>query len=120
MDMEQIKEDYFNFEGRINRKVYLMRFLILFCVSFILGLILGFIGDFSGGLIQLVVGVIGGIAAFAQHIKRLHDLGKNGWWSLLMLVPVLNLGLVIYMVFVKGDEFTNDYGPDPLSNDIYI
>lgn len=120
MDMDRIQEEYFNFEGRINRKVYIIRSLILFAISFILGLILGFLGDFSGGLIYFAIWVVGAIATFAQHVKRLHDLGKNGWWSLLMFVPFVNLALVIYMVFIKGNEFTNEYGPDPLSNDIYI
>lgn len=123
MNIDTIKKDYFNFEGRINRKVYLKRFLILFGVSFMLGLILGVLGlssYYSGSILGMVISLIGIFATFSQHIKRLHDLGKNAWWSLIMFIPIANLGILIYMFFFKGDEFTNKYGPDPLANDIYI
>lgn len=118
MDMEQIKEDYFTFDGRINRKIYIKRFLILIAISFFAGLILGFLGSTRGSFMHLIVVLVGGFAGFAQHIKRLHDLGKSAWWSLLIFIPIGNLGLIIYLLGFKGNDFTNEYGPDPLANDV--
>jgi uncharacterized membrane protein YhaH (DUF805 family) len=42
-------------------------------------------------------------------IKRLHDLGLRGWWSLLLLVPLLNLLFLLY-VFVWPGKGDNSFG----------
>lgn len=49
--------------------------------------------------------------SFAASIKRLHDLNKSGWWSLLSLIPFVNLFLSIYLLFFKGTDGLNKYGP---------
>ncbi len=43
---------------------------------------------------------------YLQIIKRMHDIGRSGWYS---LVPIYNLILALS----PGDEGTNEYGPDP-------
>jgi len=48
------------------------------------------------------------------YIKRLHDLDKSGWMSLLMIVPLANIYLFIICGFFKWTEWTNKYGPNPL------
>lgn len=35
-----------------------------------------------------------------QVVKRLHDTGRSGWMSLLLLIPGLNL-YVLYLLFIK-------------------
>jgi len=51
--------------------------------------------------------------SFAVVVRRLHDLDKSGWFSLLMLVPILNLVLGVYAAFFKGKDEDNKYGPSP-------
>lgn len=29
--------------------------------------------------------------------RRLHDIGKSGWWSLLVLVPIINTLMIFYL-----------------------
>jgi len=43
---------------------------------------------------------------YLQIIKRMHDVGRSGWYS---LVPIYNLMLAL----TRGDEGANEYGPDP-------
>lgn len=45
------------------------------------------------------------------YIRRLHDLGLSGWLTLLEFVPVVNLGLSLYLLFAPGNEGANQYGP---------
>lgn len=45
-------------------------------------------------------------------IRRVHDLGRNGWWALLLLVPLANL----YIYFAPGTAGVNSYGPPPGPN----
>jgi hypothetical protein len=49
-------------------------------------------------------------------IQRLHDFDASGWWSLAMLVPLLNLVLTIALLFAPGTSGTNRYGPQTPPN----
>ncbi|WEJ87427.1 MAG: DUF805 domain-containing protein [Klebsiella huaxiensis] len=47
-------------------------------------------------------------------VRRLHDIGKNGKWAWLLLVPLV--GPIILLVFTlkKSQEGSNEFGPSPL------
>ena len=49
----------------------------------------------------------------AVTVRRLHDIGRSGWWALLMAVPVV--GALILVVFALQDSQpeANEYGPNP-------
>ena len=49
----------------------------------------------------------------AVTVRRLHDLGRNGWFILLSFVPILNLVIGVYVAFFKGKDEDNKYGPSP-------
>jgi len=42
--------------------------------------------------------------------RRLNDLNKSGWVSLLWFIPMINIILWLCLVFVKGDIGINNYG----------
>ena len=44
-------------------------------------------------------------------IKRSHDLGYTGFFSLVLLVPFLNLWPLVMFMFFSGTEGENKYGP---------
>lgn len=48
------------------------------------------------------------------YMKRLRDLDKSPWMSLLLFVPFANIYLWIICGFFKGSEGENRFGPDPL------
>ncbi|WP_430510170.1 DUF805 domain-containing protein [Gottfriedia solisilvae] len=86
----QALKNTFNFKGRARRKEYWMFRLVdfLFLISFF---ITGFL--VAGEKIPEVVGVIPKIydvlifiPYLSVSVRRLHDIGKTGWW-VLMLVP---------------------------------
>ena len=47
------------------------------------------------------------------HVKRLHDLGKSGWYVLLLLVPLVNTVVLLWMLVARGVPGPNRYGPGP-------
>ena len=107
INIEQIKQDYFTFDGKIGKKQYLISFLILLAIGivfgFVLGLIFGMLG--LGGLLQILllpVQILLAIASFSIAIRRFHDLGKSGWFSLLLLIPLVNLLVIIYLCIADG------------------
>lgn len=45
----------------------------------------------------------------ALVVRRLHDIGHFGWWSLLCLIPYLGL-IVIALCALPGQSGSNRYG----------
>ncbi len=114
---ETIQEKYFCFHGRLNRKRYILRSLVVGIVSgFLAGLFTALMGD--PGMAFVVSGLFS-VAGFAAEIslvvRRLHDLNHTGLLWLLSFIPVINFFLAIYLLFFKGTEGENQYGPDPLA-----
>ena len=48
--------------------------------------------------------------------RRLNDADRSGWWLLLMLVPLVNLLLSLYLLFAPGTHGRNRFGPAPNEN----
>lgn len=63
---------------------------------------------------MVIIGLVFYIAliyySFIFTIRRLHDRNQTGWLSLLMIVPLVNLILFIYLSCAKGDATANNYG----------
>lgn len=87
----------FSFSGRINRTEYIL--------SIIASILLISLTDNNivSGIIKFLIDWFW----LSQGARRLHDFGASGWW---ILIPVLSW---IYIIFPKGDEGENEYGPRP-------
>ena len=108
--LDCIKSKYFCFSGRARRKEYWMFAL----VNFVITLILGFIDQtFTKGILQLVYGLAVLLPGLGVSVRRLHDIGKCGWWLLICLVPLV--GPIVFLVFTCLDSKpgSNEYGPNP-------
>ena len=114
----------FSFNGRIRRIEYFLSFLVggvVFGIAFFLGVgtaVFGLASNSGGGFgVGVLIGFLALIAdiwfALAQGVKRLHDTDKAGWLILLSFVPIVQLGLALYMLFADGTVGPNSYGLDP-------
>lgn len=105
-----VMENYANFEGRARRKEYWMFFLVNAIISFVLGFIDGFTGLTFGpaqtGILGLVYSLAVIVPSIAVGVRRMHDVGKSGWY---ILIPIYNLVLAC----TEGEKGTNQYGADP-------
>lgn len=50
---------------------------------------------------------------FSVFVRRLHDLDKSGWLSLLTLVPLVNVIMGIILLFKPGSNEANRFGAPP-------
>lgn len=114
--LEQIKENFYSYKGRLNRKPYIIRYGILIIIMILNKLLAQGLGgpNVGHGLVFNIVVVLIGVSIFMIDIKRLHDLGKSGYWVLLMFVPLVNIIFLIYLLLAKGEPTENKYGPDLL------
>lgn len=53
------------------------------------------------------------LPSLAVGVRRLHDIGRTGWWLLIAFVPII--GTLVLLVFAVQDSEpgTNAYGPNP-------
>ena len=102
---------WFGPDKRINRREFwLMGFIPLLCVNIAIGVVDTVLG--ATGL--LITGAIATtVVSFLVAAKRWHDMNKSGWNSLAFFIPLLGYVVFIWLGFVKGNPYPNDYGPIP-------
>ncbi|MDE6066565.1 MAG: DUF805 domain-containing protein, partial [Duncaniella sp.] len=76
--------NYTNFNGCATRAEYWYPVLYMFIV-YLVCLCLGKFGGVILGLFCLA-NIIPGISV---SIRRMHDIGKSGWWILISLIPIV-------------------------------
>ena len=63
-------------------------------------------------MITLFITFILSLPVLSAGVRRLHDTGKSGVYSLLYLVPFGNIVLLIFFI-EDSQQTTNEYGPSP-------
>jgi len=53
------------------------------------------------------------LPSLAVGARRLHDIGKSGWFQLLWAIPLIGWAILVYWAIQKSDPAANDYGPAP-------
>ncbi len=98
---------YAEFRGRASRSEYWwfsLFLLLLYVVAAVLG---------NRILIAASLGTI--LPAISVFVRRLHDVGRSGWWYWIYLVPLVGTIVLLVWCCKKGTVGPNDYGPDPFS-----
>ena len=97
--------NFSDFKGRTGMGEFWWAIVGNIIVSIVVGLICKLFGAF-GSVLSLLVTFVLLVPSIAMGIRRMHDIGKPGWW---IIVPIANL------VFAckEGDEDDNQYGSNP-------
>ncbi|MBC8037260.1 MAG: DUF805 domain-containing protein [Rhizobiales bacterium] len=125
-----------SFEGRINRQKWWLGLIALMILQWIVLLIIGMIS--GGGMMTgmdpnnpeaaaqamgmmsvplIIVILIFLWPSLAIYTKRWHDRGKSGWWTLIILIPLIGaIWALVEMGFLRGTDGPNEYGNDPLAS----
>ena len=110
-----VLKNYTGFSGRARRTEYWMFFLF----NAIIGIVLNVLGRASGVFTVLyylyALAVL--LPAIAVAIRRMHDIGKSGFWILIGLIPIIGWIWAIVLTATPGQPGPNQYGPDPKAVD---
>lgn len=107
---------YAIFEGRSSRKAFWFFILFNLIAGFLIGIIDGILGinlikdGFFAPLYSLAVF----IPTIAVTVRRLHDVGKSGWWVLIGIIPFIGTIILIIFCVQQSQSGTNQYGEPPL------
>ncbi|PNW27048.1 DUF805 domain-containing protein [Formosa algae] len=111
--LKVIKEHYADFKGRARRQEYWMFVLINTAISWSLAILDYFVGSgiFSAisGLYSLAVFIPG----LAVSVRRLHDIGKSGWFLLLIFLPIIGWIWLIVLMATDSEHGPNAWGDNP-------
>ncbi len=112
----KVINSYFDFNGRSRRMEYWMFVLIntiisVFCI--LLDSMLGTVWSIGYGPIYIGYGLAVFVPGLAVAIRRLHDIGKSGWYYLLVIIPIIGPIWLIILFVTEGEQGDNKYGPNP-------
>lgn len=116
-----VLKQYAVFQGRSRRKEYWMFFLFNTIINFLLIVLhMALMEDvtfYQRGFAMFPIYSIYSLAVFLPvlgvSIRRLHDIGKGGWWVLLNFIPVIGNIWFIVLMCMDGSPGENEYGPNP-------
>jgi uncharacterized membrane protein YhaH (DUF805 family) len=97
---------YVDFSGRASRSEYWWFVL----ADVVLLVVASLIHEF----VYVLVALAFLLPILAAGARRLHDIGKSGWWLLISVIPLVNLVLIYFMVQPSQAE-SNEYGAPPLA-----
>ena len=102
--LDPITKHYFDFNGVAGRRAFWMFVLFNFIIAVVLDIVLGLVHlQAFASLYSLAVL----LPSLGLAVRRLHDIGKSGWWLLVCLVPLLG---AIYLIYLYCQPSTTPYG----------
>lgn len=107
----EVLKKYADFNGRARRKEYWMFVLFNVIFAIILNVIDYLLG--TSPIISLIysLGVL--IPGIAVCVRRLHDIGKSGWWYFISFIPIIG-GIWLLILLCRDSQLEkNIYGLNP-------
>jgi uncharacterized membrane protein YhaH (DUF805 family) len=93
---------YATFSGRATRSEFWWFYLFTFLINWIAGLV-------AGNFISLIISLAFVIPLWAAGARRLHDIGRSGWWQLLF-ITIIGIFVLIYWFVQDTVAEANQYG----------
>ena len=110
---------YADFHGRARRSEYWYFALFNVLISIIITVVLTWIEVLAGGSGLIALGVsyaynlAVAIPTLAVSVRRLHDVGKSGWFYLIYFIPIVGVIWLFVLFCTEGQKETNQWGDNP-------
>lgn len=102
-----------DFSGRSQRAEFWTFTLVNWALLVVLGAIGGLFGG-DGSLLTGLFSLLVLVPSLAVTARRLHDVGRSGWWMLAYCIPFLGLIPFLYWNLKPSDEGFNRFGQNPV------
>lgn len=105
-----------DFAGRSTRSQYWLFMLVYFVILLALTILDGVLGTLTEdgiGLFNTLAILAHLFAALSLTVRRLHDIGRSGWWILIGFVPLLGLIVLIVFACQPSQLGSNRFGDQP-------
>ena len=94
---------YADFKGRASRPEYWWFVLFAVLCYFVAVILSGAVGESVGALVVVLVllGLV--VPSLAVAVRRLHDIGRPGWWYFITFVPYVGGIIMLVLLARKGE-----------------
>lgn len=81
--------------------------------------LINFVGLFFYAIFPLSASVFGifamvlSVLDFALTVRRLHDIGRSGWYFILTIIPLIGWLIIFVFASLPSEPRENKYGPIP-------
>ena len=99
-----MESNLFSINGRISRSTFWERWIVAFVIDIPIQIMM--ITDPSSKILCSIISLIIGVFVIIQWIKRMHDIDKSGWFT---VIPIYGL----ILTFRDGTVGNNKYGENP-------
>lgn len=113
-----IKDNYCNFNGRASRSEFWWFELFVVILGFIITIANSFLYIATHSSVIGMVLLYGTnlallLPSIGLHVRRLHDIGKSGWYIFLSFIPFVGAIILIVWYCKDSQPMPNEYGPVP-------
>jgi uncharacterized membrane protein YhaH (DUF805 family) len=118
-------KNYATFKGRATRSEYWYYFLFTVIAIIIAATIDNVLGitfkretpfgtvDSHYGYVYLAYALATLLPGLAVAVRRLHDVGKSGWFYFIVLIPIAGAIWFLVLMCTDSQPGANEYGPNP-------
>ena len=64
-------------------------------------------------IISSIISIIFFIPNLSVTVRRLHDVGRTGYYIFILFIPIIGYAILIYFCIRDSEEQANQYGPSP-------
>ncbi len=105
---------YCCFTGRASRSEFWWWILFTFILSGVVNFVTSlFAQQETVFTVSMILSLILFLPNLGLWFRRLHDIGKSGWWWLLALIPIIGIIVLIVWFCQDSQPSENQYGPIP-------
>lgn len=111
-----VLKNYAEFNGRARRTEYWVFILFNTIFAFAATILDSFLfgSSFGGfGPVYIIYGLAVIIPSWAVYVRRLHDVGKSGWYILIILIPIIGIIWMLVLLSTGSQPGNNQYGENP-------
>lgn len=106
-------QKYCCFTGRASRSEYWWYALFMLILNFIINIVTLSMSQDGKLIVSCILFLVFLLPGLGLCVRRLHDIGKSGWYYLIGLIPIVGWILLIVWFCKDSEMADNQYGPVP-------
>jgi len=113
----EVLKKYATFSGRARRSEYwyfvLFNFIFMIVAMGLDNLLGTTVSVLPYGYFYFALALAVLIPGLAVFVRRMHDIGKSGWWYFIAFIPLVGAIWLLVLCCTEGVSGDNEYGADP-------
>jgi uncharacterized membrane protein YhaH (DUF805 family) len=110
--IRSVLSQFVGFSGRASRSEYWIWWGFTVVVFFAIGAV-ALLFDSTGYVVTSLVALVFVLPNLAVTVRRLHDVGRSGFWLLLVFIPFIGALILLAFLLLDSQSEPNKWGSPP-------